>query len=243
MVEEVHPTRDYSERMLAAFGWPVAFGEGWARLSGGHRLHAGEVVVPADFSSAAFFLVAASLVPGSVLTLRDVGLNPRRTGLLDVLRRMGADIRQQNRRQQGGEVLADLVVRHAPLHGIDVPVDRVPDMIDEFPALFIAAAVAGGTTRVRGAGAVGNRTASRRCAGLGHSGWTSRKPRTGPDRGGTIRAGAWPASAITASPEFRRRRPVPTGRCGSTTARISPPRSRFGACANACGFRLEERAG
>jgi len=150
-VHEVHPTRDYSERMLAAFGWPIEFEEGWARLQGGHRLRATDVVVPADFSSAAFFLVAASLVPGSVVCLPAVGLNPRRTGLLDVLRLMGADISEENRREQGGEVIADLQVRHAPLHGIDVPLDRVADMIDEFPILFVAAAAARGTTRVRGA--------------------------------------------------------------------------------------------
>ncbi|NCT66141.1 MAG: 3-phosphoshikimate 1-carboxyvinyltransferase [Rhodanobacteraceae bacterium] len=150
-VREVHPTRDYTERMLAAFGWPIEFAPGWARLSGGHRLHATDVVVPADFSSAAFFLVAATLVPGSALVLRGVGLNPRRTGLLAVLRRMGADIVEQNRREQGGELVADLVVRYARLRGIDVPVEHVADMIDEFPALFVAAAAAEGITMVRGA--------------------------------------------------------------------------------------------
>jgi 3-phosphoshikimate 1-carboxyvinyltransferase len=150
-VREVHPTRDYSERMLAAFGWPIEFGEGWAKLSGGHRLVATDVLVPADFSSAAFFLVAATLVPGSDLVLRSVGLNPRRTGLLAALRLMGADIVEENRREQGGEVIADLHVRHAPLHGIDVPESVVPDMIDEFPILFVAAAAASGTTRVSGA--------------------------------------------------------------------------------------------
>jgi 3-phosphoshikimate 1-carboxyvinyltransferase len=150
-VRETHPTRDYTERMLAAFGWPIAFEPGRARLSGGHRLRATDVVVPADFSSAAFFLVAASIVPGSRLLLRAVGLNPRRTGLLQALRLMGADIREHAAREQGGERVADLEVRHAPLRGIDVPVELVPDMIDEFPALFVAAAVAAGTTRVRGA--------------------------------------------------------------------------------------------
>lgn len=150
-VREIHPTRDYSERMLAAFGWPIAFGEGWARLSGGHRLRATDVCVPADFSSAAFFLVAASLVPGSDLVLRAVGLNPRRTGLLSALRLMGADIVEQERREQGGELVADLRVRHAPLHGVDLPPALVPDMIDEFPALFVAAAAAQGTTRISGA--------------------------------------------------------------------------------------------
>jgi 3-phosphoshikimate 1-carboxyvinyltransferase len=150
-VREAHPTRDYTERMLSAFGWPVEFSAGRARLSGGHRLRATDVHVPADFSSAAFFIVAATLVPGSELILRDVGLNPRRIGLLHVLRAMGADIHADNRREQGGEVIADLVVRHAKLCGIEVPVEDVPDMIDEFPILFVAAAAARGITTIRGA--------------------------------------------------------------------------------------------
>lgn len=151
IVREPHPTRDYTERMLAAFGWPIKFESGRACLSGGHRLRATDVVVPADFSSAAFFLVAASLVPDSRLLLRAVGLNPRRTGLLRALRLMGADIREHNACEQGGERVADLEVRHAKLHGIDVPVEFVPDMIDEFPALLVAAAAAEGVTTVRGA--------------------------------------------------------------------------------------------
>lgn len=155
-VREPHPTRDYTESMLRAFGWPIEFGAGWAKLTGGHRLRATDVVVPADFSSAAFFIVAATLVPGSEILLRDVGINPRRTGLLQALRLMGADIRESNVRNssgrtQAGEAIADLVVRHAPLRGIDVPVDLVPDMIDEFPILFVAAAAATGTTRIHGA--------------------------------------------------------------------------------------------
>ncbi len=148
---EPHPTRDYTERMLAAFGWPIAFGPGRAKLSGGHALPATDVEVPADFSSAAFFLVAASIVPGSELRLPAVGLNPRRTGLLEALRLMGADIVIEHAREAGGEPVGDLVVRHAPLHGVELPEALVPDMIDEFPALFIAAAVAGGTTVIRGA--------------------------------------------------------------------------------------------
>jgi 3-phosphoshikimate 1-carboxyvinyltransferase len=150
-VREPHPTRDYTESMLRSFGWPIEFGSGWARVSGSHRLHAADIDVPADFSSAAFFLVAASLTPGSELVLRGVGMNPRRIGLLAALRAMGADIQASDPREQGGEPVADLVVRHATLHGIEVPVDIVPDMIDEFPILFVAAAAARGTTRVRGA--------------------------------------------------------------------------------------------
>ncbi len=150
-VREPCPTRDYTERMLAAFGWPIEAAPGFARLSGGHVLHAADVDVPADFSSAAFLVVAATLVPGSVLRLRNVGINPRRTGLLHVLRAMGAGIKEENRHEAGGEPVADLVVRHAPLRGIEVPVERVADMIDEFPVLFVAAAAAEGATRIRGA--------------------------------------------------------------------------------------------
>ena len=150
-VIEPHPTRDYTERMLAAFGWPIAFEPGRAKLEGGHALRATDVDVPADFSSAAFFLVAASIVPGAELLLPAVGLNPRRTGLLQALRLMGADITIENPRESGGEPVGDLRVRHAPLHGIELPEALVPDMIDEFPALFIAAAVADGRTVVRGA--------------------------------------------------------------------------------------------
>lgn len=151
VVREPHPTRDYTERMLTAFGVDIEFSPGHARLRGGQRLRATDIAVPADFSSAAFFIVAASIVPGSELRLRAVGLNPRRTGLLIALRAMGADIVEENRSEHGGEPVADLVVRHAPLHGIEVPVEIVPDMIDEFPALFVAAACAEGRTTVRGA--------------------------------------------------------------------------------------------
>lgn len=150
-VREPHPTRDYTERMLEAFGVDIEHAPGHARLRGGQRLKATDVVVPADFSSASFFIVAASLVPGSDIRIARVGLNPRRTGLLAVLQAMGADIRVENPGAEGGEPVADLVVRHAPLHGIDVPVAHVADMIDEFPVLFVAAACASGTTRITGA--------------------------------------------------------------------------------------------
>lgn len=150
-VREPHPTRDYTERMLAAFGVPVAFVPGEAALLGGFQLQAIDISVPADFSSAAFLLVAATLIPGSDLLLRKVGVNPRRTGLLAALRLMGADIVEEAQGEQGGEPVADLRVRAARLRGIEVPVELVPDMIDEFPALFVAAACAEGCTRVSGA--------------------------------------------------------------------------------------------
>jgi 3-phosphoshikimate 1-carboxyvinyltransferase len=145
VVREPHPTRDYTERMLQAFGYPVDVEAGRVALRGGGRLRATDIVVPADFSSAAFFIVAACVVPGSELRLRNVGVDPRRTGLLTVLRQMGADIGSTD-----GKV-ADIVVRAAPLHGIEVPVNCVADMIDEFPALCVAAACASGRTLIRGA--------------------------------------------------------------------------------------------
>ena len=151
-VREPHPTRDYTESMLRAFGVDITFAPGLAQLRGGQRLRAAEVQVPTDFSSAAFFLVAATLIPGSLLRIRRVGMNPRRTGLLHALRAMGADIREERTAASAnGELAADLVVRHAPLHGIEVPTTLVPDMIDEFPALFVAAACACGDTVGRGA--------------------------------------------------------------------------------------------
>jgi 3-phosphoshikimate 1-carboxyvinyltransferase len=150
-VREPHRTRDHTERMLRAFGVSVHETDGWIGVHGGSPLTATDIVVPADFSSAAFFLVAASIIPGSDITLENVGVNPLRTGLLDVLRDMGADIVALNPRLVGGEPVADLRVRHAELRGTDVPESAVADMIDEFPAFFVAAAAARGISRVRGA--------------------------------------------------------------------------------------------
>lgn len=151
VVREPHPTRDYTERMLETFGWPIAYEPGYARLSGGHRLRPAQIAVPADFSSAGFFLVAATLIPGSDLVLKSVGMNPRRTGLLTALRLMGARIDALDPRVEGGEPVADLHVRHASLRGTAIPEHLVPDMIDEFPVLFAAAACAEGETVVSGA--------------------------------------------------------------------------------------------
>lgn len=151
VVIESRPTRDYTERMLAACGWPIVSEPGRASLTGGHALQPLDIDVPADFSSAAFFIVAATLVPGSALRLRKVGMNPRRTGLLHVMRAMGASIAEEDPREAGGEPVADLVVRHARLRGVEVPTAHVADMIDEFPALFVAAACAEGVTTIRGA--------------------------------------------------------------------------------------------
>lgn len=151
VILESRPTRDYTERMLAEFGWPVRHKPGMVALDGGHRLRATDVPVPGDFSSAAFLIVAATIIPGSDIVLKSVGVNLRRTGLLHVLRAMGAKIDDLDRRREGGEAVADLRVRHAKLKGIEVPVRHVADMIDEFPILSIAAACAEGTTVIRGA--------------------------------------------------------------------------------------------
>jgi 3-phosphoshikimate 1-carboxyvinyltransferase len=151
-VFEPRPTRDYTERMLSGLGWPVRIEGNQIHLEGGKKLHAADIDVPSDFSSAAFFLVAASVIEASDLVLQSVGINPRRTGLLQALRLMGADIAEENEREVGGERVADLHVKHAPLRGIELPEHLVPDMIDEFPAFFVAAAAARGETFVQGVG-------------------------------------------------------------------------------------------
>ncbi|WP_416427553.1 bifunctional prephenate dehydrogenase/3-phosphoshikimate 1-carboxyvinyltransferase [Pseudomonas sp. App30] len=150
-VTEPAPTRDHTERMLRGFGYPVNTQGATVSLAAGQPLTATRIEVPGDISSAAFFLVAASIAEGSDLVLEHVGINPTRTGVIDILRLMGADIRLENRREVGGEPVADLHVRSAPLKGIDIPVELVPLAIDEFPVLFVAAACAQGRTVLRGA--------------------------------------------------------------------------------------------
>lgn len=156
-VIEDQPTRDHTELMLGHFGAEVRIGEadsGGRAISvvGQPELAARDVVVPGDISSAAFPLVAALLVEGSRLTVRGVGLNPLRTGLLTSLTEMGADIRILNKRIEAGEPVGDLEVAAGPLRGIDVPAERAPTMIDEYPVLAMAAACAEGTSRFHGLG-------------------------------------------------------------------------------------------
>ena len=151
-VTEPAPTRDHTERMLAAFGAAPSRDGRRTCIEGGTRLVATEIEVPADISSAAFLLAAAAGRIGSELVMRGVGVNPTRTGILTILEQMGADIAWSSRRIAGGEPVADLRVRGAKLHGIDVDPALVPLAIDEFPAVFAAAATASGVTRVTGAG-------------------------------------------------------------------------------------------
>ena len=150
-VQEAAPTRDHTERMLSGMGYPVSSRGGKVCLEGGGRLTATPIDVPADISSAAFFLVGASIAPGSDLLLEHVGVNPTRTGVLEILKLMGADIEIHHQREVGGEPVADLRVRSAQLRGIDIPLAQVPLAIDEFPVLFIAAACAQGRTLLTGA--------------------------------------------------------------------------------------------
>ena len=157
-VIEPVPTRDHTERMLIGFGAELwveeergAKGlERVIRIRGEADLRPQAIEVPGDPSSAAFFMVAALIVPGSEITIENVGLNPTRAGLVEVLRQMGGSIEELNRREVGGEPVADLLVRHSPLKGIEVDPALAPSMIDEFPALFVAASMAEGRTITSG---------------------------------------------------------------------------------------------
>lgn len=150
-VVEPAPTRDHTERMLTGFGYAVEVESGFIGLEGGGTLQGTRVDIPADISSAAFFMVGASIAEGSDLVLEHVGINPTRDGVIRILKAMGADIESSNERDVGGEPVADLRIRSAPLRGIDIPVEEVPLAIDELPAILIAAACAEGVTVLRGA--------------------------------------------------------------------------------------------
>lgn len=150
-VTEPAPTRDHTERMLNGFGYAVKREGASAELQSGGKLTAAKIEVPADISSATFFMVAAAIAPGSDVLLTHVGINPTRDGVINILRLMGGDITLQNQREVGGEPVADIRVRYAPLRGIRIPENQVPLAIDEFPALFIAAACAEGETVLTGA--------------------------------------------------------------------------------------------
>jgi 3-phosphoshikimate 1-carboxyvinyltransferase len=153
-VIEPVPTRDHTERMLKGFGAELWVeeenGERVIRVRGEAELQPQRIEIPGDPSSAAFFAVAALVAPGSELTIENVGLNPTRAGLYEVLRQMGGQIEETNAREVGGEPVADLVVRHSVLRGIEVDPALAPSMIDEFPVLFVAAALAEGTTVTSG---------------------------------------------------------------------------------------------
>jgi 3-phosphoshikimate 1-carboxyvinyltransferase len=150
-IREPATTRDHTERMLRGFGCEVDTNGSDISIKGGQTLYACDIEIPADISSAAFFLVAGSIAPESEITLQHVGINPTRTGVIEILRLMGADIMLLNEREIGGEPVADIRVRSAELKGIKIPKSLVPLAIDEFPVLFIAAACAKGETQLSGA--------------------------------------------------------------------------------------------
>lgn len=150
-ITEPEPTRDHSERMLRAFGYEVKTEGNTISLQGGGTLTGTHIQVPADISSAAFFMVGAAIAQGSDVTLEQVGINPTRTGVIEILKQMGADISLSNEKMAGGEPVADIRIRANTLKGIHIPEDQVPLAIDEFPAIFIAAACATGQTVLTGA--------------------------------------------------------------------------------------------
>ncbi|HNA19912.1 MAG TPA: bifunctional prephenate dehydrogenase/3-phosphoshikimate 1-carboxyvinyltransferase [Agitococcus sp.] len=151
VVTEPAPTRDHSERMLRGFGYDVKTEGSTIRIKGGGKLTATKIDVPADISSAAFFMVGASIAPNADVVLEHVGINPTRIGVINILKAMGGDLTIMNEREVGGEPVADIRVRSAKLKGIHINEADVPLAIDEFPALFIAAACAEGTTILTGA--------------------------------------------------------------------------------------------
>jgi 3-phosphoshikimate 1-carboxyvinyltransferase len=150
-VTEPAPTRDHTERMLSGMGYKVDVQGDTVSIEGGGTLMATDIDVPADISSATFFMVGAAISEGSDLTLTHVGINPTRIGVINILRLMGADISLSNETLTGGEPVADIRIKYAPLKGITIPEDQVPLAIDEFPALFVAAACAEGQTVLTGA--------------------------------------------------------------------------------------------
>ena len=150
-VTEPHLSRDHSERMLSCFGAEVRPVEGGVSLTGRPRLLGQEVVVPGDVSSAAFFMVAGLITQGAELLIRNVGINPTRSGIIDILVAMGGQMEMLDIREQSGEPVADVLVRHSQLKGIEICGDMVPRAIDEFPVISVAAALAEGTTTIRDA--------------------------------------------------------------------------------------------
>lgn len=144
-------TRDHTERMLTAFCYPINKLENGIAINSDSECQGTDINVPGDISSAAFFIVAASIIPDSDVLIKNVGINPTRTGIIQILNLMGANIVLSNKRLYGEELVADLHIKYAPLEGIDIPVSLVPLAIDEFPIIFIAAACANGQTRLHGA--------------------------------------------------------------------------------------------
>lgn len=150
VIIEKEPSRDHTERLLAFFGANITHLDHTICLQPGNKLEGRTITIPGDFSSAAFFIAGASFTPGSHLILRNVGMNPTRTGMMAILREMGADLRLHNEREVSGEPVADLEIKGGTLQGIEVPRQWIVSAIDEFPIIFVAAALAKGTTTISG---------------------------------------------------------------------------------------------
>lgn len=243
-VFEPQPSRDHTERILRAFGVEVESAAGRAALRGGQALKAAAIEVPADISSAAFFMVGAAIAPGSDVTLTGVGVNPTRTGILEILRRMGADLEVLNAREQGGEPVADVRVRGRELQGIAIGRDLVAAAIDELPAVFVAAACARGVTEVTGAEELRVKESDRiqtMCEGLWMLG-VAAQPR--PDgvricggrlRGGTVHShGDHRVAMSFAMAALRAEQPVTVQDC----ANVSTSFPGFATLARAAGLRI-----
>ena len=152
IITEPAPTRDHTERMLEGFGYPLQRQESRVSITGNQStLKPVTIDVPGDISSAAFFMVGAAISPGSDVLLKHVGINPTRTGIIEILRLMGADLQLKNQQNIGGELVADIHIRYSPLTGVTIPEHLVPLAIDEFPVIFVAAACAEGATLLTGA--------------------------------------------------------------------------------------------
>lgn len=148
---EPRPSRDHTEKMLQSFCYPIEINSSKIRIKGGYQLKAANIQIPGDISSAAFFMVGATICKNAHVVLKNIGINPTRTGIIDILQMMGANIHIENKRYYGYEPVADIKVTSAQLHGIEIPKKLVPLAIDEFPILFIAAACAQGKTILHGA--------------------------------------------------------------------------------------------
>lgn len=240
-------TRDHTERMLQAFAVPLHISPAQIRLSGGAALRATSLNIPGDLSSAAFFIVAACIVQGSNVVIRGVGINPTRDGVLQILRRMGAAIEISQEHVSGNEQVADICVRTSRLRGIRIPSSLVPNAIDEFPALFIAAACAEGETELKDARELRYKESDRieaMAQGLRSCGVHVRTEADGivirgtrALRGGQVRsAGDHRVAMAFAVAGLVAEQPVTIQDCAS----INTSFPNFVPTANAVGFRLEQ---
>ena len=242
-VTEPAPTRDHTERMLAAFGAAPTREGSRTCVEGGARLAATEIDVPGDISSAAFFLAAAAGRPGSDLLVRDVGVNPTRAGILAILERMGADVSRLNPRIAGGEPVADLRVRGGTLRGVEVDPALVPLAIDEFPAVFVAAAGARGVTRVTGAGELRVKESDRIAASAAALAALGIPARATGD-GMVIEGGAMSGGEVDSAADHRIAMAFATAAAGAPVRvrdcrNVATSFPGFEAVANAVGLRVE----